>query len=779
MIKAKIFTLNMLAKLGELAVSLLGFLPTKPERSNPESIQVQVKDLEGSAVQDFNEKEEGLVNTFDECNTVIVANSELFSAPDNVISQGIKEQIPNIDDLEDAEGFVEELIEASKDVQQSKGEAESEKCDLSIDELGCSTRLINSLYRAGIRKISDLHGKTAEDLLRIKDFGVRSLNELSDALHAFGYSDRSGKWMILDEDEYTESDRRDTETFALPRRDLPEIFYGSTITNPDAMNFEYVAEQTSRIIDEFVCSFNSCDIQGFGRRLLKLADQFNGVNGLEAVLIELDTASSCYLYPSSYKQEEIFRLNVSRLLLLSSILNRRYLRDDAAGLLRNVRKQCEHVQDSPLHLFYRLVAGETLQQIGGSLALPLSRERVRQKVDQVSRIFLLKTRTFIDEVNGYLDSALNNNLVSYYASDKSNSLDSLCFDSLRVEMESTTLRERLEIVERRLGHIPTQEYDYQYEQIRSGLVAVGSGYWNDIQRLSQYLYRHAIADGNPKLMPKQVYLPDSVRGAVTRFGGQSYVANKIGLDYQGQLVADGPGGRAYWDHERVDQLLSRIKEYFKLASVDEITKESVRYYFEWSGDEEIKNKKINSLFAALTRLDIGLAEAKDDELTTLIVNSNASSIGEPELILQPSDDAICEKPSVVQDFSFDTAVAAKMRMQDQELKSELDQIFMDEPEDDQLCESDAKALSDSSRAAGLDIPAIVNLFRADMTDDLILISVLKVYADNQNVMYASFVDKLNELSIAKCGENLLEEEDSTKLYVNPLALDNLIKLAIE
>lgn len=51
-------------------------------------------------------------------------------------------------------------------------------------------------------------------------------------------------------------------------------------------------------------------------------------------------------------------------------------------------------------------------------------------------------------------------------------------------------------------------------------------------------------------MPKQVSLPDSVRGAITRFGGQSYVAQKIGLDYQGQLVADGPGGRTYWDQER-------------------------------------------------------------------------------------------------------------------------------------------------------------------------------------------------------------------------------------
>ena len=44
----------------------------------------------------------------------------------------------------------------------------------------------------------------------------------------------------------------------------------------------------------------------------------------------------------------------------------------------------------------------------------------------------------------------------------------------------------------------------------------------------------------------------------------------------------------------------------------------------------------------------------------------------------------------------------------------------------------------------------------------------------EDLMYASFVDKLNEISIAKCGENLLEDEDDANLYVNPVALDNLL-----
>ena len=64
------------------------------------------------------------------------------------------------------------------------------------------------------------------------------------------------------------------------------------------MGYEHMAERTSQIIDEFALSMGSLELQRFVERLLKIADEFNSVNGLEAVLIEIDTASSCYTYPS-------------------------------------------------------------------------------------------------------------------------------------------------------------------------------------------------------------------------------------------------------------------------------------------------------------------------------------------------------------------------------------------------------------------------------------------------------------------------------------------------
>ena len=90
--------------------------------------------------------------------------------------------------------------------------------------------------------------------------------------------------MILAGDQYIDSVHRKTEISAPLEKNLPEIFDGSRDLNPDAMGYEHIAERTSQIIDEFALSMGSLELQRFVERLLKLADEFNSVNGLEASL---------------------------------------------------------------------------------------------------------------------------------------------------------------------------------------------------------------------------------------------------------------------------------------------------------------------------------------------------------------------------------------------------------------------------------------------------------------------------------------------------------------
>ena len=54
--------------------------------------------------------------------------------------------------------------------------------EASIDSLSLSIRAINALHYGGYRLIRDLCGKQAEDLLSIRNFGSKSLEELQERL---------------------------------------------------------------------------------------------------------------------------------------------------------------------------------------------------------------------------------------------------------------------------------------------------------------------------------------------------------------------------------------------------------------------------------------------------------------------------------------------------------------------------------------------------------------------------------------------------------------------
>jgi len=57
-----------------------------------------------------------------------------------------------------------------------------------IEELELSVRAHNCLVNAGIRRIVDLVNMPEEDILRIKNFGRKSLNEVRDSMNAFNLS---------------------------------------------------------------------------------------------------------------------------------------------------------------------------------------------------------------------------------------------------------------------------------------------------------------------------------------------------------------------------------------------------------------------------------------------------------------------------------------------------------------------------------------------------------------------------------------------------------------
>jgi len=80
----------------------------------------------------------------------------------------------------------EELPEAVEEVTERGADRLEEILNRSVDELELSVRSYNCLKNAGIQTIRDLVQKTEAEMLRTKNFGRKSLNELKEVLRGFG-----------------------------------------------------------------------------------------------------------------------------------------------------------------------------------------------------------------------------------------------------------------------------------------------------------------------------------------------------------------------------------------------------------------------------------------------------------------------------------------------------------------------------------------------------------------------------------------------------------------
>lgn len=68
-----------------------------------------------------------------------------------------------------------------------KGDDDSRKIlEMTIEELDLSVRSFNCLKRAGVNTVEDLTAKTEEDMMKVRNLGKKSLDEVVAKLHSFG-----------------------------------------------------------------------------------------------------------------------------------------------------------------------------------------------------------------------------------------------------------------------------------------------------------------------------------------------------------------------------------------------------------------------------------------------------------------------------------------------------------------------------------------------------------------------------------------------------------------
>ena len=104
---------------------------------------------------------------------------------DEAVSMASKILIEHLElflDLAEGISETESIMAVPADVEKEK------VLDLTIDELDLSVRSFNCLKRAGINTVEDLINKSEEDMMKVRNLGRKSLEEVIAKLDSFGFT---------------------------------------------------------------------------------------------------------------------------------------------------------------------------------------------------------------------------------------------------------------------------------------------------------------------------------------------------------------------------------------------------------------------------------------------------------------------------------------------------------------------------------------------------------------------------------------------------------------
>ncbi len=129
----------------------------------------------------------GQVTDYDKLTLDVFTNGTL--APDEAVSLAAKvlsEHLNLFIDLSENAKSVDVMVEKEDDQKEKV-------LEMSIDELELSVRSYNCLKRAGINTVEELTNKTPDDMMKVRNLGRKSLDEVYAKLKELGLSLRTGE----------------------------------------------------------------------------------------------------------------------------------------------------------------------------------------------------------------------------------------------------------------------------------------------------------------------------------------------------------------------------------------------------------------------------------------------------------------------------------------------------------------------------------------------------------------------------------------------------------
>ena len=118
--------------------------------------------------------------TLEVCTDKTIAATEAVS----LAAKFLNEHLALFGDLSGEAYDTEIMVDKSEDSKERV-------LEMTIEELDLSVRSFNCLKRAGINTVEDLTTKTEEDMMKVRNLGKKSLDEVINKLHSFGLGLRS------------------------------------------------------------------------------------------------------------------------------------------------------------------------------------------------------------------------------------------------------------------------------------------------------------------------------------------------------------------------------------------------------------------------------------------------------------------------------------------------------------------------------------------------------------------------------------------------------------
>ena len=88
--------------------------------------------------------------------------------------------------FQNMDGLPDEVEEEEASFPEEEEDDSSKVLEMTIEDLDLSVRSFNCLKRANINKVADLADKTEEDMMKVRNLGRKSLEEVKKKLEELG-----------------------------------------------------------------------------------------------------------------------------------------------------------------------------------------------------------------------------------------------------------------------------------------------------------------------------------------------------------------------------------------------------------------------------------------------------------------------------------------------------------------------------------------------------------------------------------------------------------------